>query len=200
MGEEENVPTRKVKVTVDRTPEIQRLEEELEVEKQARQEAEQVLTDLAEKAFEEKKEELASRFPEKENAIMNVESPSQLEIIESLLGTETKNKPTGVVGLIPPKNKGSLASREFSSKQEAFENLFNRDDMEAEEIKDKLFSKSSDVIGKWQLRELPPKRQSLCGRYIIYPNLKGGTCYVPEEDAKRLSPEELRKRISEGWY
>lgn len=122
--------TRKMKISIDRTPEIQRLQDELEQEKTEKQELKDVLSSLAEREYAEKRQSLKERVDSSLHSIIDdFKNPDEMEKFVTLYEKLTESQPTrkastGVVSLRDPQSLKSLRYRQFENPAQAIRTLF----------------------------------------------------------------------------
>jgi len=194
-------PKAKIKVTVNRDPELEDLRSQLETEKEGRIEAEATIEALAVAEFEKYKDEIKTKFPEKAEVIDSIESAEQLNLVKELLTGEKRSAPSGTVSL--PSGKQNIRYKEFDTAKEMVDSVYNeaKTDPNLSEALNQLWEKvSRQPSGSWVLQEPLPKIKSPSHRYVYYKNNFGNTVMVPENHAKTLDPELLKKRLSSGYY
>jgi len=178
---------------------------DVEALKQERNELRATLESLAEAEFNKKKEELANQFPEFSDKILDFENPDSFESykegIESSGVSTHKTGPSGIVNL--PSGKGNIMTKEFPTAEAMVTAVRNeaRTNPDMENVLSQLMQKAiQNPMGRWTLSEPLPKIKSPSQRYVLMKNSYGNTCYVPENHAKTLDPELLKKRLASGYY
>ena len=199
----------KLKVTVSRSPEIENLQEQLSAMKSEKETLENELSTLASQEFDKKKSELKEKTDSRlHESIDAINSPSELEQFQNIYdtlrsdGSETpKSKPSGIVTL-PQKGEVDITRKAYDRPEDMIGDLFSKakTDPNAEEMLNQLFSKRLKS-GKYELTEPQPRVKSSTGRYCQYTSPRtGNSILIPEDHAKRLSPEMLQKRLESGFY
>ena len=170
--------------------------------KAERDELKATLEVLSAQAFEEYKNEIKQKFPEKASVIDSIESPSQLNLVKDLLSGEKRSVPSGTVSL-QPNGERNIRYKEFDTAKEMVDSVYNeaKTDPDLENALNELWKKSlRQPSGKWVLQEPEPRIKSPSHRYVYYKNSFGNTVMVPENHAKTLDPELLKKRLASGYY
>jgi len=198
----------KIKVTVSRSPEIENLQEQLSAMRDEKEDLESTLSGLAEKEFDKRKQELRDRVDSRlYDSVDEISTPTQLETFEKLYdtlhsdGSETpKPRPQGVVSL-PQNRSEDLMRKPFDTPRELVSALFDksRDLPEYDQKISDLFSKRMKSGGSYEITEEPPEVKSRVDRYFQMVSPKGYTIMIPEEH-RSLTEEELKRRISIGYY
>ena len=198
--------TKKIKVIVEDEKDNE-LDDVSDVKalKQERDSLRATLESLAEVEFNKKKQELADIYPSQSEEILAFENPDSFESykmgIESSKASTHKTGPSGIVNL--PSGKGSIMTREFDTAEEMVTAVRNeaQTNPEMETVLNQLMEKAiQNPMGRWTLSEPLPKIKSPSHRYVYYKNSFGRMVMVPENHAKTLSTELLKKRLESGFY
>lgn len=197
-------PSQKIIVKVDRTPEQERLLNELEAVRSQRDELQQTLEGLAQAEFEDQKNKLAKKFPEKAEYIRNLETPTELETARTLLSGEKRKSPVGVVSLTPSTpQQQSVLTKEYPDVGSMVQDAMQHEKTEPEigEAMTRLWRKIGNKTSpKFSITDNMAKVKSASNRYQEYTNSRGFVVYVPVEHSRALSTEQLKKRLDSGYY
>jgi len=202
---EGGTPSRKIVVKVDRSPEQQRLMEELENVKSERDGLQQTLESLALAEFENQKNKLISKYPEKRDVIESIEKPSQLETVEALLSDKpAKKPPAGIVTLEPSsKPKQSALTKPYDNQKFAWEDTFteSRKNLETADKLDEVWRRVSGKPSPKFSISYEARVKSRNNRYVWKTNnTTGFAVMVPERMAKSMPESELQKLVDSGKF